>query len=630
MQLKNRADAAGLLLDIIRPLKCRYSKGKARLLPGKTGAHYGKKSAAMEGFARVLWGLGPLFAGEPYEITGNACPAGQEGDMQEEIRQWKGICRQGILHGTDPSHQEYWGDVQDFDQKMVEMAAIVTAMMLNKKLLWDDFLPDQQQRIYEWLNQINGRGVHENNWRFFRILVNAMFCCFGLPANEERLKEDLELIESCYEGNGWYHDGSPGQLDYYIPFAMHYYGLIYAHFMAEKDPERSSRFKERAALFYRDFVYWFGADGKEIPFGRSLTYRFAHSAFFSAAAFAGTADVDYGVLKGLALGNLRRWMEMPIFDEAGILSIGYGYPNLFMSERYNAPGSPYWGLKAFLMLALPQDHPFWKAEEKSYPCQERKVLSHPHMLITRSKGNHVIAYTGGQYGKQFGSSQAKYEKFVYSNQFGFSVPRGNSLEEGAFDGTLAFSEENEDVYRMRQGGVKTLSVEKEAVSMTYSPMRGVEVKSTILPFGQWHVRIHEIETDRSIKLADGGFALGAEPDGEIVPGRTNGKYSLDMIKETENGIFASFPWGISGAVSLSGGEKELVIPFPNTNLFRNLTVLPTIRQTVPKGKSLMITAFLGAMPDGFSEAEKEVPSCTLEKGQAIIRCQGRTMKVDVE
>ena len=103
-----------------------------------------------------------------------------------------------------------------------------------------------------------------------------------------------------------------------------------------------------------------------------------------------------------------------------------------------------------------------------------------------------------------------------------------------------------------------------------------------------------------------------------------------MIKETENGIFASFPWGISGAVSLSGGEKELVIPFPNTNLFRNLTVLPTIRQTVPKGKSLMITAFLGAMPDGFSEAEKEAPSCTLEKGQAIIRCQGRTVKVDVE
>ena len=31
-----------------------------------------------------------------------------------------------------------------------------------------------------------------------------------------------------------------------------------------------------------------------------------------------------------------------------------------------------------------------------------------------------------------------------------------------------------------------------------------------------------------------------------------------------------------------------------------------------------------------SEAEKEVPSCTLEKGQAIIRCQGRTVKVDVE
>ena len=46
-----------------------------------------------------------------------------------------------------------------------------------------------------------------------------------------------------------------------------------------------------------------------------------------------------------------------------MLSIGYGYPNLFMCESYNSAGSPYWALKAFLPLALPEDHPFWTAEE---------------------------------------------------------------------------------------------------------------------------------------------------------------------------------------------------------------------------------------------------------------------------
>ena len=56
-------------------------------------------------------------------------------------------------------------------------------------------------------------------------------------------------------------------------------------------------------------------------------------------AFAG-AEVPMGQLKALVLGNLRYWGSQPIFDRGGILTIGYQYPNLIMSERYNAPGSP--------------------------------------------------------------------------------------------------------------------------------------------------------------------------------------------------------------------------------------------------------------------------------------------------
>ena len=38
-----------------------------------------------------------------------------------------------------------------------------------------------------------------------------------------------------------------------------------------------------------------------------------------------------------------------------------------MCEDYNAPGSPYWALKTYLMLALPESHPFWQAEEQPLP-----------------------------------------------------------------------------------------------------------------------------------------------------------------------------------------------------------------------------------------------------------------------
>jgi hypothetical protein len=94
-----------------------------------------------------------------------------------------------------------------------------------------------------------------------------------------------------------------------------------------------------------------------------MTYRFACSAFFAAVAFDGLevglsstrrgytvpprmgkrADkmnvvqlpkpFTWGVIKGLLLRNIRWFTQKPsVFNRDGSLSIGYAYPNLFMSE----------------------------------------------------------------------------------------------------------------------------------------------------------------------------------------------------------------------------------------------------------------------------------------------------------
>ncbi len=124
---------------------------------------------------------------------------------------------------------------------------------------------------------------------------------------------------------------------------------------------------EREARFAQDYLYWFEDGGRAVPFGRSLTYRFGQCAFFSALAFAGVEALPWGVVKSRVLGNLRDWFAQPIFSSDCLLTVGYGYPNLCMGENYNAPGSPYWALKAFLCLALPEEHPFWRAEEEIPP-----------------------------------------------------------------------------------------------------------------------------------------------------------------------------------------------------------------------------------------------------------------------
>lgn len=113
---------------------------------------------------------------------------------------------------------------------------------------------------------------------------------------------------------------------------------------------------ERA--FAPRYLDWFAADGAGLAFGRSLTYRFAQAAFFGAMAFAGEPGPGWGVLRGAWARQLRWWARRPIGNGDGTLSIGYAYPNLQMSEGYNSPASPYWALKAFLPLALPESHPF--------------------------------------------------------------------------------------------------------------------------------------------------------------------------------------------------------------------------------------------------------------------------------
>lgn len=100
-------------------------------------------------------------------------------------------------------------------------------------------------------------------------------------------------------------------------------------------------------------------------------------------------------MKGLIVRNFNWWLGQKMFDRDGILTIGYCYPQMYMAERYNAPGSPYWGMKSFLLLALPDDHPFWSAEAAPMPALERlKPMPYANMLVQRRAGR-VTAYAAG-------------------------------------------------------------------------------------------------------------------------------------------------------------------------------------------------------------------------------------------
>ncbi len=581
--LKTRADVVRAAVQLIEPLLPLMSPGKARLHLGDTGAVYGDDIAQMEAFARPLWAIVPMLAG--------GCP-----EVQPLWEAW----RQGIIAGVDPEHPEYWGTVGDYDQRLVEMAAFGTGMCLAPKAFFFDLPEKTQKQLYAWLAQINRYDMPKNNWTFFRVLVNTGFRICGLPWDEERLEKDFALIEEHYVGDGWYHD-YPNQREYYTMWAFHYYGLIYALAMKEIDPERSKTFLERTRLMAPDFAFWFDSTGEAIPYGRSLTYRFAQSSFFAAMALAGVEaeTVDYGVMKHLLLGNMRRWFAKPIFTRDGVLTIGYNYPNLHMAEGYNAPGSPYWAMKAFACLALPEEHPFWRAEEKPFDAPEKSLQPHIRMLLTRSEdGRHVLAYAAGNRAHEHSHDEAKYEKFVYSTAFGFSVCKAQKLlKDGAFDNMLALSEDG-DTFHPRYG-CREYEITDTCVKSTWRPFRGVTVETAIYPQGEWHLRVHRIQSDRPLYAAEGGFAISRDGGkGEIVYARQTA--APDQHADASSAVVAA-PWGLSGVRAISGYTGgEIVIPEPNTNLMSPRTLLPTLRAEIPAGESVLVCAVLGTVTGGQS------------------------------
>lgn len=331
----NKDYFTGLLKKTVVPLKKYYSPKCAQLNVGHTGAAYEDRTIPMEGFSRVLWGLVPLWAGG--------------GDFEG----FSEIYRKGLTAGTDPESDEFWGGLRNCDQKFVEMAAIAYGLLLAPDKLWEPLSEDAKSNLAAFLRGINDYEVSDNNWRYFPVLVNLALKSLSQPYDQEHIDFGLERLEAFYLGNGWYKDGKTEQRDYYIPFALHFYSLIYAKVCEKDDPQRCKLFKERAAEFAKEFIYWFDEKGRGLVYGRSLTYRFAQAAFWSACVFAEVPVFDYSIIKGILVRHFEEWFSNPIFDNGGVLTIGYRYPNLHMSESYNSPDSPYWSLKAFILLALP-------------------------------------------------------------------------------------------------------------------------------------------------------------------------------------------------------------------------------------------------------------------------------------
>lgn len=459
------------------------------------------------------------------------------------------------------------------------MAAIACAILEVPAVVWEPLAENEKQNLARWLNTINTHELPHCNWLFFRVLVDLALDSVGMPCDLPQMERDLDEIDSWYVGDGWYTDGTPSikpQRDYYIPWALQYYGVLYSVFAAKRAPARAERFRRRALEFGRQFAFWFDENGAALPYGRSLGYRFGQCAFYSACVFAGLEPLPLPVMKGIIVRNLQWWMEKPIFDRDGVLTIGYTYPQLYMSERYNAPGSPYWGMKSFVVLALPADHPFWSAEAAPLPrMPELYAMQSADLLFQRLPDGQVNAYAPAEVEQnEHGQFAEKYAKFVYNTRFGFSASRSYvQLEQAAPDSMLAFVIDGYTFVRRHSDRFQLLG---DRLLSQWSPFAGITVTTELIPQGRGHIRRHTVQSDVACTAYDCGFAVPKFCDGFAT--QTDGAQA-EACNAAQRCVVAG----------QGGGAGVIVDAWPNTSLYAANTVIPAVRYDIPAGACELTT-----------------------------------------
>jgi hypothetical protein len=269
-----------------------------------------------------------------------------------------------------------------------------------------------------------------------------------------------------------------------------------------------------------------------------------------------------------------------------------------MAEEYNSQASPYWGLKPFLLLALPESHPFWLATEE--PVQKEKQVSVQkhgrHILCCSIESEHLVLLNGGHWRKScFQHIEEKYAKFAYSTHFGFNVATGNGrVDKKAPDNALLFTDDG--YYFKERGYTFDHEVGEAYLASSFSPWGDVEVRTWMCPIGtNAHLRVHRVRSQRELECVEGGFALPRTDAYYTSMGDPNFGDYFGSVEES-NGLGRSMICdspGLSCIIDpLVTRKGKVVLHAPNSNVLHQRAVIPTLKGKISKGETYLVSLII--------------------------------------
>ncbi|MFJ9414718.1 DUF2264 domain-containing protein [Streptomyces sp. NPDC101227] len=502
--------AADALLDATTPYASPHHALIA--LPGARPSSSGPRSDGLEGFARTF-------------LLAALRTAGSNGHASRDrlARYAEGLAA-GTRNPTTERHltsgnPDSWPGIAAVRQARVEAASIALGLRLTRPWLWDTLDDRVRARLADWLLPALTPSPVDNNWWLFGLTVGGFLRDAGIEPVRAQAAIDRALtrIEDWYLGDGWYSDGDNRAFDHYNAWALHFYPVLHAHLAA--DAPLLATYGDRLRAHLAHYTRLFDANGAPLPFGRSLTYRFAATTAPWLGALTGHTPLAPGATRRLASGTLRHFLDRGAATGNGLLSLGWYGPYAPMLQTYSGPASPYWASKGFLGLLLPPDHPAWTATEEPLPAETKDTAEPlgPTGLLLHSTASDGLVRLHNH-----GSNAIHPAPDPYYARYAYSTRTGPTAED-APDNHFALLIDGRPTTR---GPATPHSQGTDWAASTHTPrtadgteLPGVQVLSVTAVHGRTELRAHLVTgAPPGTPVRQTGWA--APPNGPTPNGRT--------------------------------------------------------------------------------------------------------------
>ncbi len=304
---------------------------------------------------------------------------------KDRIPGWAGSItapfRSGIIRVSDPKDALHSPRT---DPSVYLGSETALAALLSPKFFWEPLTAAQKENVLTFLQELAHMPSYDNNHHLFHMLPVPLLERHGRPSNRAHHTEMLKRILSWYRGDGWFIDGVNCGFDHYNFWGFQLYTNAVCHLDKAWRAQFGARFRAITSEFLQNARFFFCRDGGPIPWGRSLSYRFADVSAIGWAHVNGANPLAPGLARRTASGCLKYFWDHGALDENGVLELGYHAANAVVAEDYLTDGIDYFAAQGLACLLIPETDPFWTDTELPLPADRgggRLALPGAQMVV---------------------------------------------------------------------------------------------------------------------------------------------------------------------------------------------------------------------------------------------------------